>query len=215
MRIERTGVRVFTHTTRRHRESEGHAHPGPRHEARLAVLTLRADDGTEGHAVGAPSLLRPELLDGHIRPVLVGADATMRESLWHKVAKRQRDSAGMLTDRMLALVECALWGLAGRALELRAGERGAADPGMAGPAGRNHPLRHHLLRDGGGRRGVLGRLDVLHRQPADRRLRHPLARLLENVLRRFADTTPFAWPARACAPGSSDIGTTLESEPAS
>src|SRR5262245_42653468 len=104
MRIESLTVRCFTYPTRTLHDSEGHAHPGPEREARLALLTLQADDGTEGHAFGSPDTLRATVLEGHLRPVLLGQDPFDRERLWQSLARRQRGSGGSLTDRALAVV---------------------------------------------------------------------------------------------------------------
>lgn len=43
-------VRVFRTTTRRHSDSAGHAHPGPAHHVEQAMLTIRTEDGHEGHS---------------------------------------------------------------------------------------------------------------------------------------------------------------------
>jgi L-alanine-DL-glutamate epimerase-like enolase superfamily enzyme len=115
-KIERVHVRVFTHTTRKHKDIDGHTHPGPPVPTRSAVLTLEADNGVEGHAIGAPELVRPELLDAYVRPTLLGQDALNREALWRKLAHWQRGSGGAWHDRALALVDCALWDLNGRLL---------------------------------------------------------------------------------------------------
>ncbi len=117
MRIEAVEARVFTHSTDREKDSDGHAHPAPEpRQTRRAVLSIRCDDGTVGHMLAAPDLVRAELLDGFIRPVLLGQDPFMRERLWLAMARWQRGSSGQLHDRTLAIVECALWDLAGRAL---------------------------------------------------------------------------------------------------
>lgn len=44
-------VRVFRTTTRRHSDSAGHAHPGPAHQVEQAMLTIRTEDGHEGHSL--------------------------------------------------------------------------------------------------------------------------------------------------------------------
>jgi L-alanine-DL-glutamate epimerase-like enolase superfamily enzyme len=117
MKIEKVEVRVFTHTTMQEKDSDGHTHPAkePR-QARRALLTITADDGTQGHALGGTELLRKHLLDGYIRPVLLGQDPMMREKLWQGLYKWQRGSSGQLHDRTISLVEIALWDLAGRKL---------------------------------------------------------------------------------------------------
>jgi L-alanine-DL-glutamate epimerase-like enolase superfamily enzyme len=118
MKIEDITVRVFVYKTKRSYDAAGHAHPGPEQDARLALLTIRADDGSEGHCFGAPEVIRPFIITKYVKPVLVGADPFNREKLWHELAHWQRGSAQQLTDRALAVVESALWDLAGRKLGL-------------------------------------------------------------------------------------------------
>lgn len=103
--------------TRRSVDAAGHAHPGPLREARLALLTLRSTDGVEGHSFAPPQVVRAHVLDQFVRRVLVGADAMRREQLWHALEHWQRGSAGQLTDRALAAVDCAMFDLIGRTLQ--------------------------------------------------------------------------------------------------
>lgn len=103
--------------TRRSVDAAGHAHPGPLREARLAMLTVRSSDGVEGHAFAPPQVVRAHVMDQYVRRVLVGGDAMRREQLWHALEHWQRGSAGQLTDRALAAVDCALFDLIGRTLQ--------------------------------------------------------------------------------------------------
>ena len=114
-----TDIRVttFSHTVFTDRDADGHSHPSPPRTVQSAVLTIEAE-GASGHAVGPPELLRPAIIQNFVRKVLVGQDALMREKLWHGLAHWQRGSAGNLTDRILALVDLALWDLAGHALKV-------------------------------------------------------------------------------------------------
>jgi L-alanine-DL-glutamate epimerase-like enolase superfamily enzyme len=116
MRIEEVSARVFLTTTRRHADSAGHAHPGPPHRVEMAMLTVRTDGGDEGYSFAPPQIVREHVLAKFVRKVLVGADPFDREKLWHELAHWQRGSAAQLTDRTLAVVDCALWDLAGRSL---------------------------------------------------------------------------------------------------
>jgi L-alanine-DL-glutamate epimerase-like enolase superfamily enzyme len=116
MKIVDIKVRVFTHTSREVRDSDGHTHPGEPHQARQALLTITADDGSEGHAFGSTEVLRPHMVDRFVKVVLLGQDPFDREKLWQGLAHWQRGSSGQLTDRTLAVVDLALWDLAGRKL---------------------------------------------------------------------------------------------------
>lgn len=118
MKIVDVRVRVFAYKTRRVVDSAGHSHPGPEHDARQALLTITADDGTEGHAFGAPEVIRPHVVDKFIKTVFLGQDPFERERLWQELAHWQRGSAGQLTDRALAVAEIALWDLLGRKLQV-------------------------------------------------------------------------------------------------
>jgi L-alanine-DL-glutamate epimerase-like enolase superfamily enzyme len=118
MKIVDVSVRVFFHTSKQVRDSDGHSHPGNAHRVRQALLTIATDDGTQGHCFGPPEVVRPHLIDGFVRTVLIGQDPFDRERLWQSLAHWQRGSTGQLGDRTLAVVDMALWDLAGRKLEV-------------------------------------------------------------------------------------------------
>ena len=96
------------------RDSEGHAHPGPEHEATQHLLTIVADEGAEGYCFGAS----PEVIQRVVKPALLGEDPYDREKLWQRLREAQRLNLGSLSDRALGVVDMALWDLAGRALGL-------------------------------------------------------------------------------------------------
>ncbi|AEF23792.1 MULTISPECIES: mandelate racemase family protein [Pseudomonas] len=114
MKITQVNVEVFTYPTRRSVDAAGHAHPGEESLAKMAMLRVATEDGTEGYAFGAPELIRPHIIDSFVRKVLIGQNALDREKIWQDLAHWQRGSASQLTDRALALVEQALWDWAGR-----------------------------------------------------------------------------------------------------
>jgi L-alanine-DL-glutamate epimerase-like enolase superfamily enzyme len=107
-------VRVFVYKTYTTKDSDGHTHPGPEADARTALLTIVADDGTEGHCIQSAQIIRPHVVENYIKPVLMGQDPLDRERLWQGMAHWQRGSSEQLTDRALATTELALWDLAGR-----------------------------------------------------------------------------------------------------
>lgn len=117
MKIERVSATEFTFPTRRSVDAAGHSHPGPETLAHQVLVTLTTDEGHQGHAFGAPEVVRRHVLDAFARKVLVGQDPLQREQLWHSLEHWQRGSAGQLTDRALAVFDQALWDLAGRALK--------------------------------------------------------------------------------------------------
>jgi len=116
MKIERLRGTVFTYPTRRSVDSAGHSHPGPETQAKLAMLTITADDGSEGHAFGPVEVIRQHVLDAFFRKVMIGENPFNRELIWQELEHWQRGSAGQLTDRALAVADQALWDLAGRKL---------------------------------------------------------------------------------------------------
>lgn len=116
MKIESLRGTVFTYLSKRSVDSAGHSHPGPEKEARMAMLTLTCDDGSQGHAFGPVEVIRQHVLDAFFRKVMIGADPFMREEIWQDLAHWQRGSAGQLTDRAMAVADQALWDLAGRKL---------------------------------------------------------------------------------------------------
>lgn len=116
MKIEKVEGVVFTYPSRRAVDEDGHSHPGPEVLARMAMITVHADTGDKGYAFAPPEVVRKHVLDAFVRPVLVGQHPFQREKIWKALEHRQRGSAGQLTDRALAVVEQALWDLAGRAL---------------------------------------------------------------------------------------------------
>jgi L-alanine-DL-glutamate epimerase-like enolase superfamily enzyme len=120
MIITDVSLNVFSYPSFRASDSAGHTHPGPERPAQLALLRIRAENGHEGYAFGPTEVIRPFILDSFVRKVLIGRNAFDREALWHDLAHWQRGSAGQLTDRALAIVEQALWDLAGRFLGLPA-----------------------------------------------------------------------------------------------
>ncbi|WP_319410537.1 mandelate racemase family protein [uncultured Cohaesibacter sp.] len=116
MIITDVSATVFLTTTRRHSDSAGHGHPGPAHQVQQAMLTISTEDGHKGYSFCPPEIVRPHVLEKFVKKVLIGQDHRDRERLWHDLAHWQRGSAAQLTDRTLAVVDCALWDLAGRVL---------------------------------------------------------------------------------------------------
>lgn len=114
MKIIEVDATTFIYRTDQTKDSDGHSHPGPSRDAKMALLTIVCDDGTKGHAIVAPADAREELLAAYVRPVLIGADPMRNEKLWHALYKWQRGSGFRLDDRTLCSVDLALWDLAGK-----------------------------------------------------------------------------------------------------
>lgn len=116
MKISDIKVRTFYHTSHQMKDSDGHSHPGPAHRVKQSLLTITTDDGAEGHCFAPTEVVRPHLVNGFVKTVLIGEDPFSREKLWHGLAHWQRGSTDQLTDRTLAIADLALWDLAGRRL---------------------------------------------------------------------------------------------------
>ena len=82
----------------------------------LGLLTIRTDDGVEGHAfLGSAS--NPATTDGqglitHLKPVLMGRNPLNREAIVSDLWKKVRASG----VRALGAVDVALWDVAGKAM---------------------------------------------------------------------------------------------------
>ncbi|MCC6176037.1 MAG: enolase [Chloroflexi bacterium] len=113
MKITDVTVQRFRYRSRSVRDSDGHGHPGPEHDAVQSVLTIETDEGVSGYAFGVPN---EATVVNIIRPMLLGEDPFYREKLWHAIKERQRMHLSSLADRVLTVVDLALWDLAGRAL---------------------------------------------------------------------------------------------------
>lgn len=115
--IESVTVSVFRTTSSTSRDSDGHTHPGTPHETRQGLLRIGDSDGATGYCLASPDALRPAVLEGTVKPQLVGRDSLHREAIWQDLYRKQRGSGGAFTDRALGLVDQALWDLAGRKLD--------------------------------------------------------------------------------------------------
>ena len=112
MKIVDVVTETFTYTSQTVRDSEGHGHPGPAHEARQTLLRIITDEGAEGYTFGANAAV----IERIVKPLLLGEDPFYRERIWQRLKERQRLNLGTLSDRVLTSVDVALWDLAGRAL---------------------------------------------------------------------------------------------------
>ena len=80
----------------------------------LGLLTLRTDEGVEGHAF-LGSAMRSAAMDGgslihYLKPLVLGQDPLERERLWQAMWQRNRAT----TQRAIGAVDVALWDLGGK-----------------------------------------------------------------------------------------------------
>ena len=102
----------FKYISKMVRDSDGHGHPGPTHEAIQTLLKILTDEGVEGYWFGANT----SVIEKTIKPAIVGQNPFMREKIWQDLMERQRLNLSTLADNILAPIDLALWDLAGRAL---------------------------------------------------------------------------------------------------
>jgi L-alanine-DL-glutamate epimerase-like enolase superfamily enzyme len=112
MKIVDASVETFAYKSAIVRDSEGHTHPGPEHDATQTLLRIVTDTGIEGYSFGASR----GPIERIVKPILLGQDPFYRERIWQQLKERQRLNLATLYDGVLAHVDMALWDLAGRAL---------------------------------------------------------------------------------------------------
>lgn len=112
MKIVDVKTETFHYRSKSVRDSEGHGHPGPEHDAQQTLLTIVTDEGAEGYHFGVNAAVVHSL----VKPILMGEDPFYREKIWQALKERQRLFLDRLSDKVLNAVDCALWDLAGRYL---------------------------------------------------------------------------------------------------
>lgn len=115
MKIVDVTVETFHYRSGIVRDSDGHGHPGPEHDAAQGITTIITDAGVKGSCFG---IIPKATLEGIVKPVLLGHDPHYREILWQHLKERQRLNLSTLSDRILMIVDMALWDLAGKAVGL-------------------------------------------------------------------------------------------------
>ncbi len=113
MKVTDVVVQEFNYRSRIVRDSEGHTHPGAEHDATQTLVTITTDQRAEGYSFGGSK----DVLEHIVRPALVGEDPLYRERIWQRLRQWQRLHQGTLSDHVLAVVDMALWDLAGRYLD--------------------------------------------------------------------------------------------------
>jgi len=111
MKIVDVGTEVFRYKSNVAHDLEGHTHPGPERDATQTLVKIVTDEGAEGYCFGGDKQVVEQL----VKPGLVGEDPFHREKIWQWLKQRQRLSR-LLSDRVVATVDMALWDLAGRYL---------------------------------------------------------------------------------------------------
>jgi L-alanine-DL-glutamate epimerase-like enolase superfamily enzyme len=112
MKITDVRAEVFGYKSKIVRDAEGHTHPGPEHEATETLIRIMTDEGAEGYCFGAGK----DVIDRLAKPALLGENPLDREKIWQRLKQWQRTNR-QLSDRVLGVVDMALWDLAGRYLD--------------------------------------------------------------------------------------------------
>lgn len=113
MKITDITIETFRYMANTVRDSEGHGHPGPEHEATQSLLTIHTDEGAKGYTFGG---MAQGTLENLVKPILLEKDPFYSEQIWHALKERQRLNLATLTDKVLNVVDLALWDLKGRVL---------------------------------------------------------------------------------------------------
>jgi len=109
MKITAIETITFKYRSKVVADEEGHAHPGPEHDALQTLIQINTDEGATGYCFGgSPQAARLAA------PVLIGEDPLDRERIWQRLVQHQRLNKTGLSDRVIGVVDIALWDLAGR-----------------------------------------------------------------------------------------------------
>lgn len=114
MKIVDVTIESFRFTSNTVRDSEGHGHPGDPHEATQSIFTIVTDEGVKGHHFGG---MPKSTLENLVKPLLIGEDPFYNEKIWHALKERQRLNLATLTDKVMTVVDLALWDLKGQILK--------------------------------------------------------------------------------------------------
>lgn len=124
MRITTVDLSLISYPSRVGRDVDGMVSVGTVGTGRAVALRLRTDDGAEGIYIEDDVMVvdqlwgDPGVVAQVIAPALLGEDPHYRERIWQRLARLQRLHLTRLHDRIIAVADCALWDLLGRAAGL-------------------------------------------------------------------------------------------------
>lgn len=100
---------AFRYRSRVGRDEEGHAHPGPEHDARQTLTRIRTSAGVDGCCFGgsAETAAVAQRLTHGLNPL-------DREFIWSRLRQAQRLERRALADADLAVIDQALWDFTGQ-----------------------------------------------------------------------------------------------------
>ena len=109
MKITDVEVIEFRTRTREHRTRWGKERWGEETDATSSITKISTDEGVSGYMEGGSKAV----IEGTVRPLLLGEDPLEREKLWGWM-DQMTTSRAKLTERDMGVVDCALWDLLGR-----------------------------------------------------------------------------------------------------
>ena len=109
MKITDVEVIEFRTRTREHRTRWGKERWGEETNATSSITKISTDEGVSGYMEGGSKAV----IEGTVRPMLLGEDPLEREKLWGWM-DQMTTSRAKLTERDMGVVDCALWDLLGR-----------------------------------------------------------------------------------------------------
>jgi L-alanine-DL-glutamate epimerase-like enolase superfamily enzyme len=112
MKIVDVETITFKFKSRVARDLEGHSHPAPEHDAIQTLTKIITDEGVEGYCFGG----NKEVMDSVLKPKIIGEAPFDHEKMFQRMWEMQRLHRGVLTERLIAVVNMALWDLVGRYL---------------------------------------------------------------------------------------------------
>ena len=119
MHIARVALSVIHYDSPVGRDDDGMVAVGVRSAARAVMLEIVTDEGVRGRYVEDDVMVvdqlaaDPRIVDDIVAPAILGEDPYARERIWQRLARLQRLHLTRFHDRILAVVDVALWDLLG------------------------------------------------------------------------------------------------------
>lgn len=120
MKITRVSLSAVPYTSVVGRDEDGMVAIGRPTEARVVMITIGTDEGIEGRYIEDDVMVvdqltaDPGILRDIIAPAVLGEDPFARERIWQRLARLQRLHLTRFHDRILAVVDVAMWDLLGQ-----------------------------------------------------------------------------------------------------
>ena len=113
MKITDVEVISFRTITRQHPSKWGYGYWGEETESGQSLIKISTDEGLEGYMLGGNA----RYIEGPIKRMLVGENPLEREKIWNWMDQLVTFGHS-LPESVMGAVDCALWDLFGRMVEL-------------------------------------------------------------------------------------------------